>query len=86
MSARVRLTEQQLEETIRGLLKKQCGEYVPKDKELLASGVIGSFQLFELICELEDAFDIRFWQEDLKELSHFSSFSAIVDTIKKYMD
>lgn len=66
------------------LLKKQCGEYVPKDRELLASGVMGSFQLFEFICDLEETFDIRFLQEDLKEVSHFSSVNAVMDTIKKY--
>ncbi len=74
----------QLEEAVCALLKKQCGEYVSKDRELLVSGVIGSFQLFELICDLEETFDIRFRQEDLKVMSHFSSVNAIMDTIKKY--
>ncbi|HBA68066.1 MAG TPA: hypothetical protein DCZ40_01740 [Lachnospiraceae bacterium] len=81
----MKTSEGQLENTVCELLKKQCSEYVPKDKELLVSGVIGSFQLFELICELEEAFDIRFHQEDLKEISHFSSVNAITNTIKKYM-
>lgn len=56
-----------------------------KDRELLVSGVIGSYQLFELICDLEETFDIRFQQVDLKEISHFSSVNAIMDTLKKYI-
>lgn len=78
-------SEEQLEEMVCGLLKKECGEYVPRERELLASGMIGSFQLFELICDLEETFDIRFRQEDLKEVSHFSSANAIIDILKQYM-
>lgn len=78
-------SEAQLESTVCELLKKQCGESVPGDKELLTSGVIGSYQLFELICDLEETFDIQFHQEDLKEIEHFSSVNAIMDIIKKYM-
>lgn len=80
----MKLSENQLEEAVYKLLERLCGEYVPRDKELLASGVIGSFQLFELICDIEETFDIRFHQEDLKELNHFSSVNAMIDTIKKY--
>lgn len=81
----MKLSDGQIEGTVCALLKKQCGEDVPRDRELFASGMIGSFQLFELICDLEETFDIRFRQEDLKEISHFSSVSAIMDTIKRYM-
>lgn len=80
----MKLSNGQLEETVCALLKKQCGERVPKDRELLTSGVIGSFQLLELICDLEETFAVQFRQEDLKEMSHFSSVNAIVDMIKKY--
>lgn len=76
------LSDGQLEETVCTLLEKQCGEYVSRDRELLASGVIGSFQLFEFICELEETLGIQFPQEDLKEIHHFSSVNAIVDTVK----
>lgn len=76
--------EEQLEEVVCELLKKQCGEYVSNDRELLASGLLGSYQLFELICTLEETFNIQFQQEDLKEVSHFSSVNAIIDMIKKY--
>lgn len=78
-------SEEQLEKRVCELLKKQCGEEVSKGKDLLASGIIGSFQLFDLVCDLEDVFDIRFRQEDLKEVSHFSSVNAIMDTLKRYM-
>lgn len=81
----MKISEEQLEEMIRELLKKQCGEDVSRDRELLVSGVIGSFQLFELVCDLEEIFDIRFRQEDLKEVSHFSSVNAIMDTLERYM-
>ncbi len=81
----MKLSNRQVEEMIEALIKKQCGEDVSRDKELLVSGVIGSFQLFEMICDLEETFDIRFRQEDLKEISYFSSVKAIMNTIKKYM-
>lgn len=81
----MKVSNRQVEEMIETLIKKQCGEDVSRDKELLVSGVIGSFQLFEMICDLEEIFDIRFRQEDLKEISHFSSVNAIMNTIKKYM-
>lgn len=81
----MKLSNRQVEEMIEALIKKQCGEDVSRDKELLVSGVIGSFQLIEMICDLEETFDIRFRQEDLKEISYFSSVKAIMNTIKKYM-
>ncbi len=80
----MKLSEEQLEEIVCELLKKQCGEEVPKDKELLASGLLGSFQLFDLVCDLEETFDIQFRQADIKEVSRFSSVNAILDMIKKY--
>lgn len=80
----MKLSGEPLEEMVCEMVKKQCGEYVSKDRELLVSGMIGSFQLFELICDLEEAYDIRFRKEDLKEISHFSSVNAIMDMIKKY--
>ena len=45
----MKLSNRQVEEMIEALIKKQCGEDVSRDKELLVSGVIGSFQLFEMI-------------------------------------
>lgn len=81
----IKRTEEQLERIVCKLLERQCGEYVAKDRELLVSGVIGSFQLFDFICDLEETFEIRFRQEDLKEVSHFSSVNAIMDTINKYV-
>lgn len=81
----MKLLEEQLERAVCELLKKQCGEYVSGDRELLESGVIGSFQLFNLICEMEETFGIRFRQEDLKDISQFSSVYAIMDTLKKYI-
>lgn len=80
----MKLPGEQLEETVCELLKKQCGEHVAKDRELIVSGVIGSFQLFGLICDLEETFDIRFRQEDLKEIRKFSSVNAILNTLKQY--
>lgn len=40
-----------------------------------------TFQLFELVCELEETFHIQFLQEDLKDVSHFASISAIIDDL-----
>ena len=57
-----------------------CREISP-DEQLIATGMLDSFKIMELICSLEEAFAITFLPEEIMELEHFSSVKHMVDIV-----
>lgn len=58
-----------------------CRELSP-DEELIATDILDSFKIMELICSLEEEFDITFLPEEIMDMDHFSCvnrMAAIVD-------
>ena len=66
---------------IQKICREVCGREVEKDELLLASGVLDSFKLMELICSLEDEFHILFEPEEIMELDHFSSVERMAESV-----
>ncbi len=73
---------QTIEEVLCGLCKKQCGAEVSVEEELLESGKLSSFQLLELICDMEENFGILLAPEEIREVSNFASVKAMARLIK----
>lgn len=69
---------------IKGILKSIKGSGFEYEENLLTAHYISSFELLNLVAELEKAFDIRI---DLDEVSlgDFDSISDIADLISKTM-
>lgn len=54
-----------------------CCRKISADEHLLLSGLLDSFKLMELICSLEDEFQITFFPEEISEIDHFSCVDNI---------
>lgn len=70
-------------ERIQKICREVCGREVGKDELLLASGVLDSFKLMELICSLEEEFHILFEPEEIMELDYFSSVGQMAEIVGK---
>lgn len=70
-------------ERIKKIIKKLCLEEIEDDEELLESKRLNSFQLLEMICELETAYGIEFSPDEIGEIDHFSSINHIWELISE---
>lgn len=64
-------------ERIKAIIESHCLKEIGETDELLESKLLGSFQLLEVICELEETYGIELNPEEIGDLSHFSSLSNI---------
>lgn len=55
------------------------------DKDLLASGMIDSFDIVNLVVEIEDAFDMEI-DVELVTPENFKSINAIAEMLEKSME
>ena len=60
-----------------------CCKEITEEEPLILSGLLDSYKLMELICDLESEFHITFLPEEIMELKNFSSVNAI-DSIVNY--
>lgn len=77
------LGNQTVEEILCRLCKKQCGREVSVEEELLKSGKLKSFQLLDLICDIEEKFGILLDPEDIMEIHNFDSVNAIIHMLEE---
>ncbi len=64
-------------ERIKGIIESHCLKAVGERDELLKSKLLDSFQLLEVICELEETYGIELSPEEIGDLGHFSSMNNI---------
>lgn len=67
---------------INDIIKKHCGIEVSDDQELIKSKILNSFQFFEVICELEEAYGISLLPEEIGKFENFSTIKNIVAMLK----
>lgn len=60
-----------------------CCKELALDEQLILTGVMDSFKIMELICALEEEFQITFLPEEITELDNFSCINQIVDIVDK---
>lgn len=66
-----------MEEKISGICEELCLKKIGWDEELIATGLLDSFRLMELICQLEKEFEITFLPEEISDLDNFSCIKNI---------
>lgn len=71
-----------MEEKIMSICGKYCEREIGPDEELIKSKLISSFNLLEMICELEAEFGLEFQPEEIQKLEHFSTVSNIVALVR----
>ena len=60
-----------MKEKILEICRDLCCKELSEDEELIQSGLLDSFKLMELICSLEEEFDITFFPEEISKLDNF---------------
>lgn len=71
-----------MEEKILDVLKEYLTDNVSADDELLNSKILNSYDLVELICELETLCDIKFTRNDIQNMENWSTINNIINLIK----
>jgi len=66
-----------MREKILEICRGQCGREIAEDEELIRSRILGSFQLLELIVQLEEEFGVNLTPEDIGDLGHFRTVCDI---------
>lgn len=64
-------------ERIKAIIERHCLKKIDEMDELLKSRLLNSFQLLEIICELEDTYQIELSPEDIGDMDNFSSIKNI---------
>ena len=72
-----------MEEMISKICEDLCCREILPDEELIATGVLDSFRIMELICDLEEKFQIVFLPEEISDLDNLSNVNNIVDFVKR---
>lgn len=70
-----------MKEKIENICEELCCKEVSMDEQLIVTGLLDSFKIMELICRLEEEFQITFLPEEISELSNFSCVNCIADII-----
>lgn len=68
----------EIEEKVLELCEDLCCQKLSADEQLIASGLLDSFKIMELICSLEEMFSIAFLPEEIMETDYFSCVNNIV--------
>lgn len=60
-----------------------CCKKLSADEPLVITGLLDSFKIMELICRLEETFQIEFLPEEIADLDHLSCVDNMVAFIEK---
>lgn len=61
-----------MENRILEICSELCCQELSQDEELIATDILDSFKIMELICRLEEEFDIVFLPEEIMDMDNFS--------------
>lgn len=70
-----------MHEKILKICEELCCTELVSDEPLISTKLLDSFRLMELICILEEEFQITCTPEEITEFDHFSSVDHIVDFV-----
>lgn len=73
-------------ERIKEIIESHCLKEIDETDELLKSRLLDSFQLLEVICEVEETYGIELSPEEIGDLDHFSSMNNIWKLISEKLD
>lgn len=70
-----------MKERILEICSELCCKEISAEEELIVTGLLDSFRIMELICSLEEEFDIVFLPEEIMELDHFSCVDHMAELV-----
>lgn len=65
---------------VQQICEELCERQLAQEEMLLA--LLDSYKLMDLICKLEDEFEIAFLPQEIADLDHFSCVNSIVELVK----
>lgn len=66
-----------MKERILEIYQRQCGIIITEDKELIQSRIIESYQLMNVIVDLEEEFGIKFTPDEIGNLDYFKTVNDV---------
>lgn len=72
-----------MDKRIAEICENLCLKKLSWDEQLIVSGILDSYQIMELICKLEEEFDIKYEPEEITNLDNFSCINKIIEITKK---
>lgn len=72
-----------MQEKILEICRNLCCKEITADEQLLATGLLYSFKIMELICTLEEEFSIVFESEEITNMENFYSVNNIIELVKR---
>lgn len=70
-------------EKIQEICEELCCRKVLPEEQLIITGLLNSFKIMELVCSLEEEFQITFLPEEISDLDNLSCVDNIADFIKR---
>lgn len=72
-----------MEEKILSICRKICCREITDEEELILSGILDSFKIMELICELEGLFGITFVPDEIMDMDNFSTVHNMAELVRQ---
>lgn len=72
-----------MDKKIAEICENLCCKKLLWNEQLIVSGILDSYQIMELICKLEEEFDIKYEPEEITNLDNFSCINSIIEITKK---
>lgn len=72
-----------MKEKIIEICRELCCKEISGDEELIASGLLDSFKIMELICSLEEGFHIVFLPEEIMNLDNFETVNRMAEIVSR---
>ena len=71
-----------MKEKIQKICEEICKRDVTDEQLVITGKILDSFQLMELICSLEEEFQVQFLPEEIMELDHFECIDHMTDLVR----
>lgn len=75
-----------MKEKILNICEALCYRELAPDEQLILTGILDSFKIMELICALEEEFQITFMPDEITELDNFSCINRMVDIVGRKLE
>lgn len=72
-----------MEKKVLSICRKICCREITDEEELILSGILDSFKIMELICELEGLFGITFVPDEIMDMDNFSTVHNMAELVRQ---
>lgn len=71
---------------IKDIYCRYCNKIVGMDENIIETKLVSSYELFDMICEIEETLDVTFEKDDLTSIENFACVNYVIALLNdKYM-